>query len=125
MKKAKDLDDYLAMQTPEMVKILLKVRQTIKKAAPKAEEVISYGMPAFKQDGMLVYYAAFKKHYSLFPASTSAIKAFKKKLASYETSKGTIKFDPALPVPVKLIAELVKFRLKENKLKKARKQSKR
>jgi len=123
MKKPVDLDEYLDQQTPEMVKILLKVRKAIKRSAPKAEEVISYGMPAFKQDGMLVYYAAFKKHYSLFPASTSAITAFKKKLSAYQTSKGTIKFDPARSVPVKLITEIVKFRVQENRHKAKRERS--
>lgn len=116
MQKVKDLDEYLALQTPEMVEVLLKVRNAIMKGAPKAEEVISYGMPAFRQNGILVYYAAFKKHYSLFPGA-SGVAAFKKQIKEYPSSKGGIQFDPAKPVPVKLIIDIVKFKVKENTLK--------
>ena len=109
-------DEYIE-QLPEKARIQLEqLRQIIKKAAPEAEEVISYQMPAFKYHGMLVYYAAFKNHYSLFPM-TKALEKFKVKLAGYETTKGTIHFSYDKPVPVKLITEIVQYRVKENLLK--------
>lgn len=109
-------DEYID-QLPEKARNLLEqLRQIIKKAAPEAEEVISYQMPAFKYHGMLVYYAAFKNHYSLFPM-TKALEKFKAKLAGYETTKGTIHFSYDQPVSVKLITEIVQYRVKENLLK--------
>jgi uncharacterized protein YdhG (YjbR/CyaY superfamily) len=87
----KTVDEYIASQTPEVQLILQKVRQTIKEAAPNAEEVISYQMPAFQQGSILVWYAAFKKHIGFFP-KTSAMEQFKDKLVTYKTSKGTIQF---------------------------------
>jgi uncharacterized protein YdhG (YjbR/CyaY superfamily) len=109
----KNIDEYISSQPANVRASLEKIRQTIRKAAPEAEEVISYQMPAFKFHGVLVYFAAFKNHLSLFPTS-SAIKAFKEKLESYACSKGTIKFPLDKPIPVKLITEIVKFRVKEN-----------
>ena len=114
MKKAKNFDEYIKSQTPQAKTVIKQLRQTIKKAAPEAEDVISYGMPAFKFHGMLLYYAAFKDHYSLFPFSGS-IEAFKDKLKAYETSKGTIKFLYEKPLPVKLITAIVKYRVQENR----------
>lgn len=113
MIQAKNIDDYLAMQTGRAKEILIQVREIIRKAAPKAEEVISYGMPAYKQGGMVVYFAAFKKHYSLFPGK-SGVEAFKVKLKGYKTSAGTIQFEFNNPIPKKLIADIVKYRVKEN-----------
>jgi uncharacterized protein YdhG (YjbR/CyaY superfamily) len=109
----KSIDEYISSQPANLRPTLEKLRQTIRKAAPKAEEVISYQMPAFKYHGMLVYFAAFKNHFSFFPTS-SAITAFKEKLTSFELSKGTIKFPLDKPIPVKLVTEIVKFRAKEN-----------
>lgn len=107
------IDEYILVQ-PVKVRAALKIlRQTIKKAAPDAEEVISYQMPAFKFHGVLVYFAAFKNHFSFFPTS-SGVRMFKEKLKSFETSKGTIKFPLDKPIPVKLITEIVRFRVKEN-----------
>lgn len=107
------IDDYIAAQPANVISSLEKLRQTIRKAAPEAEEVISYQMPAFKFHGILVYFAVFKNHFSFFPTS-SAIKSFKDKLKSYELSKGTIKFPLDKPIPVKLVTEIVKFRVREN-----------
>jgi len=86
----------------------------IKKSAAGAEEILSYGMPAFRFHSMLVYYAGFKNHYSLFPASSTVFKKFEDRLKNYVTSKGTIQFPLDKPVPVKLISDIIKFRMKEN-----------
>ena len=107
------VDGYLALQ-PEKVRAMLeKLRQVIKKAAPGAEEVISYQMPAFKFHGMLVWYAAFKNQYGLYPLPKT-LEVFKDKLAPYELSKGTVRFPFNKPVPVKLVTEIIKYRVKEN-----------
>ncbi len=82
-------------------------------SAPGAEEKISYMMPAFVQDGSLVYFAAFKSHIGFFPTSTGIVN-FKDELAAYETSKGTLRFPLGKPIPYGLIARIVKFRVKEN-----------
>ena len=113
MQKPVDTDAYIAGYPKETQKNLNQLRATIKKAAPQAEEIISYGMPAYKWNGMLVYFAAYEKHIGFYPGS-SGIAAFKKELASYKTSKGTVQFPVEEPVPLPLIARIVKFRLKEN-----------
>ena len=107
------IDEYLAAQPPGIREKLKKLRQTITKAAPEAEEVISYQMPAYKFHGMLVYFAVFKNHISFFPTS-SGVQFFKDKLTAFEISKGTIKFPLDKPIPLRLVAEIVKFRLQEN-----------
>ena len=112
----KDIEEYLAMQPESMRPLLEKLWQTILKAAPKAEEVISYQMPAFKYHGPLVYFALFKKHIGFFPTSTP-IPAFKKELTNYKCSKGTIQFPLDQPIPWSLVSKIVKFKVKENKLK--------
>jgi uncharacterized protein YdhG (YjbR/CyaY superfamily) len=112
--KIETIDDYLASQPLEKRATLEKFRTIIQKAAPKATEVISYGMPAFKQEGILVYFAAFKNHYGFFP-SASPIIVFKKELLPYTTSKGAIQCPPDKPLPVKLIQAIVKFRIAQNK----------
>ena len=110
----KDVDTYLALQ-PENVRIALeKMRQVIKATAPDAAEVISYGMPAYRYHGMLVYFAGFKNHYSLFPGNASMIAEMADELKGYKTSKGTIQFAPDKPMPVSLIKKIVKARMKEN-----------
>ena len=113
MQKPIDTDTYIAGYPKETQRSLNQLRATIKKAAPQAEEIISYGMPAYKWNGMLVYFAAYEKHIGFYPGS-SGIAAFKKELASYKTSKGTVQFPVEEPVPLPLIARIVKFRLKEN-----------
>ena len=86
------------------------------KLPPKAEETISYQMPAFKQNGILVYFAAFKDHIGFFPTG-SGVEAFKDKLSSYKTSKGTIQFPLDKPVALDLVEEIVRFPVKENQKK--------
>jgi uncharacterized protein YdhG (YjbR/CyaY superfamily) len=109
----KNIDDYLAGAPEDVRPVLEKIRQTIHDAAPQAEEAISYGMPAFKQNGALVYFAAFKDHIGFFPTG-SGVSHFTKELEKYDTSKGTIRFPLDKPVPYGLITKIVKFRLKEN-----------
>ena len=110
--KFETIDAYIAAQPKEVRPALEKLRRTIKKAAPKAMETISYGMPAFKVNAVLVYFAAFKNHIGFFPTS-SPIPVFKKELSEYETSKGTIQFPLDRPIPFDLVTKIVKFRSKE------------
>jgi uncharacterized protein YdhG (YjbR/CyaY superfamily) len=121
--KITTIDEYIDSQSENIRETLEILRQTIRKAAPAAEEVISYQMPAFKFHGILVYFAAFKNHYSLF-AMPSAIQAFKEKLSAYEVSKGTIRFPSGMPVPVELVAEIIQFKVRENLEKAAAKKNK-
>jgi uncharacterized protein YdhG (YjbR/CyaY superfamily) len=109
----KTIDDYLAVCPADIRKILIGLRETIKKAAPKAEEKISYQMPAFFQKGDLVYFAALKNHIGFYP-TPSGIEAFKEELSDYVTSKGAVRFPYEKPLPLKLISEIVKFRVIEN-----------
>jgi uncharacterized protein YdhG (YjbR/CyaY superfamily) len=110
----KTTDEYIASFPQNVQTKLQKVRQAMKDAAPKAQEVISYGMPAFKQNGILVWFAAFKNHIGFFP-KVSAVEAFKEQLAGYQTSKGTIRFPLDKPIPIVIIKKIVKFRVKEDK----------
>jgi len=108
------VDEYLERIVDDgMRSLMIKVRAAIRQAAPKAEEVISYQMPAYKQNGMLVYFAAFTKHCSLFPASKKVIDDNKEALVSFKTSKGTIQFTVEHPLPLALIKKIVKARVKE------------
>jgi uncharacterized protein YdhG (YjbR/CyaY superfamily) len=116
---AKNVDEYLELLPAKTRKALESLRQTIRIAAPKAEETISYQMPAYKYFGPLVYFAAFKNHCSFFPASKLAIEVFKKDLASYETAAGTIHFTPERPLPASLVKKIVRFRIKTNEEKNA------
>jgi uncharacterized protein YdhG (YjbR/CyaY superfamily) len=109
----KTIDEYIATYPPNIQTLLQQIRDTIRKAAPDAEETISYNMPAFKQNGVLVYFAAFKNHIGFFPTA-QGIEAFKDKLAAYKTSKGTIQFPFNQPLPLELIDEIVRFRIKTN-----------
>ena len=117
----KNVDEYVAAQPENVQAILNKLRSTIKAAAPKAEEVISYQMPAYKYNGMLVFFAAWQSHIGLYPAGR--LVAFEKDLAGYERSKGTIKFLLDKRIPFGLISKIVKFRVKENEEKAALKKS--
>ena len=108
-----NIDDYIAGFPEDVQAILQKVRATIRKAAPDAEEKISYQIPTFALKGNLVHFGAFKKHISFFPAS-SGIQKFKKELAVYEGSKGTVRFPLDEPIPFALISKITKFRVKEN-----------
>lgn len=111
--KPKNFDDYIIGFPKETQKYLKQVRNTIKKAAPDAEEVISYGMPSFRQNGQLLYYAAFKKHIGIYPMAT-AVEAFKPRLSSYKWAKGSIQFPLDKTLPLDLISDIVKFRVQEN-----------
>ena len=112
-KKFKNIDEYISVFPRDIQITLQQIRETIHKAAPKATEVISYNMPAFKQNGVLVYFAAFKNHIGFFPTS-SGIKKFSKELSSYETSKGTIRFPLDKKIPLSLIRKIARFRLNED-----------
>jgi uncharacterized protein YdhG (YjbR/CyaY superfamily) len=114
-KTVKSVDGYIASQPKEVQVLLERVRATIAKAVPGAEEQISYGIPAFKLHGRpVLYFAGWKQHYSLYPSTAPLIAAFRKELAPYEVNnKGTIRFPLSKPVPVKLIAALAKFRAME------------
>jgi uncharacterized protein YdhG (YjbR/CyaY superfamily) len=109
------VEDYLAALPEESRAALEKLRTTIKTAAPEATETISYQMPAFKDHGrILVYYAAFKDHYSLYPASNAVMEVLGEELKPYFSGKGTIRFDADKPLPVALVKKIVKARLEEN-----------
>ena len=116
------VDEYIAAQSKEAQSKLKQMRRAIKAVVPGAEEVISYCMPAFKQDGILVWYAAAKKHFALYPKAT-AIAAFQKELAPYDLAKGTIRFPADKPLPLDLIQDIVRFRVAENKEQAAAKQA--
>ena len=111
--KIESIDDYIATKPFEKRAVLEKMRSAIQRASPKAAEVISYGMPAFKQEGILVYFAAFKNHYGLYPTSSPII-VFKKELMPYKVSKGAIQFPIDKPIPIRLIQAIVKFRVAQN-----------
>lgn len=112
-KTPKNFDDYLGGFPKDAQQRLQKMRLTIKKAAPQAKEKISYGIPAFTLNGMLVWFAAFKNHVGFYPR-TSAIAAFKKKLSAYKGAKGSVQFPFDKPLPLGLVSRMVKFRVKEN-----------
>ena len=107
------VDDYLAALPEEARATLEKIRKTIKAAAPKATEVISYQIPMYKHHGMLVGFAAFKDHCSFFPGA-KPIATHKDELKAYKTSKGTIRFPIGKPLPATLVKKLVKTRIAEN-----------
>jgi uncharacterized protein YdhG (YjbR/CyaY superfamily) len=113
----KTIDEYISTFPKTTQTVLEALRRAIKEAAPNAEETISYQMPAFKQNGIVVYFAAFKNHIGFFPTA-SAVEAFKEKLCGYETSKGTVRFPFGEPIPLELVKEMVQFKVKENNAKK-------
>jgi uncharacterized protein YdhG (YjbR/CyaY superfamily) len=104
------VSDYIASFPPDVRAKLNQLRDTIRKAAPKAEEMISYGMAAFKQEGYVAYFAGYKSHIGFYPRPAE----FKKELEKYEGGKGTIKFRLDEPIPVKLVTQMVKFRVVQN-----------
>jgi uncharacterized protein YdhG (YjbR/CyaY superfamily) len=113
MKKFKTVDEYFAALPKDVRTILLGLRTIIRRAAPQAEEVISYSMPAFKWKGILVWYAAHTEHIGFYPKS-AAIVAFNDELAGYKTSKGAIQFPIEKRIPTTLVKKIVKFRIEEN-----------
>jgi uncharacterized protein YdhG (YjbR/CyaY superfamily) len=110
----KSVDEYIATHPEDVQAILQRVRSTIRKAVPGAEEVISYQIPTFKLHGAnVVYFAGWKQHYSLYPATNHLVAALKDDLVPYKVNKGTIRFPLSQPVPVKLIERIAKFLSKE------------
>jgi len=109
----KTIDEYIAGFPPEIQEKLETIRATIRKAAPKAEEAISYMIPTFKLHGNLVHFAAYKNHIGFYPGA-GGIAAFQEELAGYETSKGTVQFPLDKRLPLTLITKIVKFRVQQN-----------
>jgi uncharacterized protein YdhG (YjbR/CyaY superfamily) len=110
---AKNVADYIKSFPPTVGAMLVKIRQTIKVTAPDAEEVISYGIAGYKYQGMLIYFAGFTNHVSIYPAPRG-VEAFKKELAAYKGGKGTVQFPLDKPLPVNLIKRIVKYRMNKN-----------
>ena len=106
------IDEYIAAFPTDVKRILEELRQAIRDSAPNAEEAISYQIPTFKLNGILVHFAAFKNHVGFYP-TPSAINKFKKELAPYEVAKGTVKFPINKSIPFDLIKRIVSYRVKE------------
>lgn len=106
------VQQYLSSLPDDVLRVVEELRSVIQAAAPDAEEVISYNMPAFKQKSILVYYAAFKDHIGFFPTS-SPIQIFEKELSKFKTSKGTVQFPLDKKIPRTLVKKIVKFRIRE------------
>ena len=107
------IDEYIAGFPPDVQVILQKIRATIRKAAPSAEETIKYQIPTFTLHGNLVHFAAFKKHIGFYPTPAGTEK-FKKELAVYKSAKGSVQFPLDKPIPYSLISKIAKFRVTEN-----------
>jgi uncharacterized protein YdhG (YjbR/CyaY superfamily) len=113
MVKNTNIDEYISGFPEPTQQQLQQMRSIIRKAAPKAEEVISYAMPAFKANGILVYFAGYEHHIGFYPTG-SGITAFQKEIADYKSSKGAVQFPIDKPLPVALITRMVKFRVKQD-----------
>jgi uncharacterized protein YdhG (YjbR/CyaY superfamily) len=111
--QAETIDQYIAAFPAPVQKLLKEMRATIKRAAPKAEEAIKYGIPTFVQNGNLVHFAAYKNHIGFYPAP-KGIEAFKKELVKYEKGKGTLQFPIGEPIPFTLVGKIVEFRVLDN-----------
>lgn len=110
----KSVDEYIDSRPEAVRAVLAQVRRAIRKALPKAEETISYQMPAYKLNGrVVIYFAGWQNHFSLYPATGDLVPTFRKELAGYEISKGTIRFPLGKRVPVGLIGRIAKFRAKD------------
>jgi uncharacterized protein YdhG (YjbR/CyaY superfamily) len=108
------VDDYLAVQAAEAQPVLQQVREAIRRVLPEAEERISYQIPSYREHGAtVIFFAGWKAHYSIYPASGALVEAFGDALAPYEISKGTIRFPYDAPVPADLIARIAAFRADE------------
>jgi uncharacterized protein YdhG (YjbR/CyaY superfamily) len=112
-KKPANIDEYIGGFSNDVQEILEKIRITIQKAAPDAKEKISYAMPAFEQNGIVVYFAAFKNHIGLYALPTGH-EAFKEEFLPFKSGKGSVQFPITKPIPYDLITKVVKFRVKEN-----------
>lgn len=109
----KNVDEYIGNFPPETQIIMNQIRETIKKAAPLAEEIISYNMPAYSFKGILVYFAAYKQHIGFYPTGLG-IAAFKDEITEFKSSKGAIQFPLNKPIPFDLIIRIVEYRLSQN-----------
>jgi len=116
---ATTIDEFIAAYPPAMQEKLRKMRDTIRKAAPDATETIKYGIPTFVLNGNLVHFAGYEHHIGFYPAP-SGIVEFKKELSVYESAKGSVRFPLDKPLPLKLVAQIVKFRVAENRAKKSK-----
>src|SRR5262245_22119445 len=114
----KTIDDYITSASPEVRPVLKKIRRTIRASAPRAQEMISYRMPAFTLNGMLVYFAAFKKHIGVFPPVRGDAK-LERALSPYAGPKGNLQFPLDEPIPYGLIRRIVQLRVKQNSAKSA------
>jgi uncharacterized protein YdhG (YjbR/CyaY superfamily) len=119
----KDIDNYISQFPADVQAILEKVRETIRRAAPDAKETISYMMPAFRQHGILVYFAAWEKHIGMYPP-ISGNKTLEKAIARYAGPRGNLQFPLDQPMPYHLIARIVKFRVRQDSEKAAAKRKK-
>jgi uncharacterized protein YdhG (YjbR/CyaY superfamily) len=122
-KRPKDIDEYISRFPKKVQAVLKKVRATIRRAAPEAHETISYMMPAFKQNGILVYFAAWEKHIGLYPP-IAGDKVIEKAIAPYAGPKGNLQFPLDEPIPYDLIERIVKLRVKQDSAKAAAKRKK-
>jgi uncharacterized protein YdhG (YjbR/CyaY superfamily) len=111
--KRTEIDEFISRYPENIQKLLSQLRSTIKKAAPEASEKISYGIPTFYLHGNLVHFSAYKNHLGFYPTS-SGVKTFKEELVGYKCAKGSIQFPVNKPLPIKLISNIVKFRVNEN-----------
>ena len=120
----KEIDTYIASFPEDVRAVLEKIRKTIRKAAPNAEEIMNYGIPTFTLEGNLVHFAGFKNHIGFYPAP-SGIEKFKKELSKYDGAKGSVQFPLDKPIPYDLISKIATFRVKENLLRAEAKREKR
>lgn len=119
MAAVSEVKDYLALYPPAIRRLLVKMREVVRKAAPGAEEVISYGLPTYKLNGTLLHFGAFKGHIGLYPGP-AAIEEFAGELSPYECSKGAIRFPVDEPLPLTLVSRIVKHRIAQNLAKQKR-----
>ena len=117
--KSTTIDEYIAQCPPEVQPVLEKIRATVKEEAPQAVERISYGMPGFYQNGMLVWFAAHEHHIGFYPTG-EGIEAFKDEIDRYKWSKGAVQFPLDQPIPYDLIRRMVRYRLEQNAKKRSR-----
>ena len=110
---ARTIDEYIAGFPTHVQVILEKIRETIRQAAPAAQETINYAIPTFTLHGNLVHFAAFDRHIGFYPTPTG-IEHFKNELSAYQMAKGSVQFPLDVPIPYDLISEIVKFRVQEN-----------
>ena len=112
-RKFKTVDEYFSTLPASTKPVLRKMRLAIKEVVPRAEEVISYNMPAFKQNGILVWYAAYKRHIGFYP-TPGPIKTFARELRQYKTTRGAIQFPIDEAIPANLVKKIVMFRVKQD-----------